>query len=155
MQHDILGSTFSFVLTLPLVTKVEEKHILQNALADKQVLIVEDEKINQKVLQRALHHQGAKTIIASNGLEAVELFAKQVYDLVLLDINLPLKNGYEVAKEIRQFESQHTQKPCIIFALSANVMFEADNLHGVGMDDYLSKPFVPSKLIELAQSWLQ
>jgi PAS domain S-box-containing protein len=111
------------------------------------VLVVEDNLINQKISSFSLKKAGMEVTLANNGQEAVELFKKQSFDVILMDIQMPVMDGYEATREIRKIEkSLNTYTP--IIALTANAMQgDAEKCIAAGMDNYLSKPFKIDKLI--------
>ncbi|KAI0596059.1 hypothetical protein F4775DRAFT_329356 [Biscogniauxia sp. FL1348] len=108
------------------------------------VLLVEDNTVNQKVLVRYLKKVGIETEIAADGVEATEMvFARpeRYYSLILCDLHMPRKDGYQACREIRQWEQQgnHSQTP--IIALSANVMSDVqEKCVAAGFNDYVTKP---------------
>ena len=103
--------------------------------------IVEDHKINQIVATKFLKKYQCEIDIAENGLEAVKLIeAKTDYDLILMDLEMPVMNGYEAAIAIREIEKDSTQTP--IVALSANALLDVSKkVQEAGMNGYISKPF--------------
>ncbi len=103
------------------------------------VLLAEDNPVNQKVACKILEKLGCEADLASNGEEAVAMHRQQHYDLVLMDCHMPLMDGYEATRVIRQQEGlgQHS----IIIALTANAMAgEKQVCLDAGMDDFLAKP---------------
>ncbi len=117
---------------------------------DATVLVVEDNDINQSLISLLLEQQGIIPDIADNGLQAVEMFTAKRYDLILMDINMPVMDGLEATRQIREYEGVNSFDPCPIIALTANVMKEDRErfLRG-GMDDYLTKPIDPERLGEV------
>lgn len=105
------------------------------------ILVAEDHPVNQELISMLLELRGIQFEIVSNGQEAVELFEKNSYDLVLMDINMPIKNGKEATKEIIEYEKLKNMEHSPIVALTANVI-EADKKETmeIGFDDYLLKP---------------
>lgn len=103
----------------------------------KTVLIVEDEQSIREGLEDAIQNDGHETITASNGVEAIERFQENSVDLVLLDIMMPLINGYDVCRKIREIDKQTP-----ILMLTAKTE-EIDHVLGLelGADDYIAKPF--------------
>ncbi len=149
------GSRFSVYLPLwkssdiavPEKTRVETKPIPPKE--ERHILIVEDNIINQSLTERMLHSFGFITYVSSNGLEAVEQFWKnpRLYDLVLMDIQMPIMNGYEASRKIREIEHTTGIKKTPIVALTAYVSDEdKDRCFENGMDDFLAKPVDKSEL---------
>lgn len=101
------------------------------------ILLVEDEKKIADTLQAGLHEQNYNVVIAYNGLEGKQLYDEGKYDMVILDINLPFINGYELCKMIRQ----NDQRIPIMLLTALN--FTENKIEGfeLGADDYVAKPF--------------
>lgn len=104
------------------------------------VLLVEDNKVNQRVATKLLENLGCNVSIAENGFEAVELTSWIGFDLVLMDIQMPVMDGFEATFAIRQRETKANEHLYIV-AMTANAM-EGDRERCLlaGMDDYLAKP---------------
>ncbi|QDU95112.1 ammonium transporter [Lignipirellula cremea] len=117
------------------------------------VLIVDDNAINQMVAEEMVQTLGYQTDIASNGGQAIELVKRRRYDLVLMDCQMPLMDGFEATREIRQYESIHGGRgpdaaPLSIIALTANaVQGDRERCLTAGMNDYLTKPLNRQALI--------
>jgi signal transduction histidine kinase/CheY-like chemotaxis protein len=150
------GSTFFF--RLPLIIPNNSEIILENikkktvkgSLADKSILIAEDEDTNFLFLQEVLSPTQAKIHRAINGKEAVEMTRNQNFSLVLMDIQMPIMNGYEATQKIKEF------KPNIpIVAQTAYAMAE-DRAKGfrAGCDGYLTKPIKPEDLLQMVKQFL-
>lgn len=119
------------------------------------VLLVEDDKINQIVATMALEELSCQVEIANNGQEAVDITAKQSYDLVLMDLHMPVMDGYTATQCIRQREP-NTQLHLTIVAMTAEVIDDklAKSIQTMGMDDILNKPFTKEDLEQLLSKWL-
>ena len=120
------------------------------------ILLVEDNLMNQKVVMFNLKKLNCDITVVSNGLEALETFKNNKFNIVLMDIMLPEMNGYEITVEIRKFEKfNKVENPVTIIAVTANT-YENDKEKclGVGMDDYLSKPFSAQQLIQTIQKYI-
>ena len=112
------------------------------------ILVAEDNISNQKLLLLTLNKMGYNADIAHNGREAVEMISKSIYDLVLMDIQMPDIDGLEATKSVRQKE-KGSEKHLPIVALTANAMHgDKERCLEAGMDHYLSKPILPDKLLE-------
>ncbi|OAN11530.1 hybrid sensor histidine kinase/response regulator [Photobacterium jeanii] len=110
------------------------------------VLVVEDTVVNQKVAKMMLEKMGVEVTIAANGLIGVEMFDQQTFDLILMDCQMPVMDGFEATRNIRQHEEAGKHIP--IIALTANVVKEEkEKCFEAGMDDFLAKP-VNQKLLK-------
>jgi CheY-like chemotaxis protein len=130
------------------------KQILSEEFAERyplRILIAEDNPINQKLAVRVLNKLGYKTIdIAQNGIEAVEIFKRQFYEVILMDIQMPQMDGFEATKRIRAIQDKHS----IIIAMTANAMQgDREMCLQAGMDDYISKPIKLETLISVLEKW--
>ncbi|MFD2670162.1 response regulator transcription factor [Marinicrinis sediminis] len=114
------------------------------------ILIVDDESNITDVCARYLQREGYRTICAHDGIEALQLWKSQAPDLMILDLMLPRKNGWEVCKEVR-----HVQDLPIIMLTARGE--EADRVKGLtlGADDYMTKPFSPRELVLRVKSVLR
>lgn len=132
------------------VTKVKE--ILLD-YSDKQVLVVEDNKVNQKVIFSQLAKFKLKPDLANNGQEALDMLENQAYDLVFMDCQMPIMDGYEATRMLREREGEKSHTP--ITALTAHASAgEREKCLNMGMDDYLSKPVNRSDLAVVLARWL-
>jgi CheY-like chemotaxis protein len=138
------GTTFDFELNLFNGNKeiVEEKEILYSdeVLKGKNILVVEDNKINQMITKKMLEKKDIKCFIIDNGEESIEILNKKHnFDLVLMDVHLPGINGTIATQKIREFD---TEMPIIaLTAISLNENREM--LLSFGMTDVITKPFEP------------
>ena len=117
------------------------------------ILLVEDFEENQKLMIKILKKAGFNCDIASNGAEAVNAYKNKQYDLILMDCQMPVMDGYEATKEIRNIE--YAEKNVPIIALTAHLAGEViEKCKNVGMNDYLSKPIDIEKMINMINSYL-
>jgi CheY-like chemotaxis protein/signal transduction histidine kinase len=117
-------------------------------LTDANILLVEDNKINQKIMILSLGKQVKSIDIAENGKEAIEKFEITKYDLILMDIQMPIMDGYKTTQKIRETEIQ-TNSHIPIIAITANALSgDREKCIQAGMDDYISKPFQISFVLE-------
>ena len=135
------GSSFNFNLSFRISSESNEKITSPvnkpSYLADKLILIVEDNRINQIVTKKILNSSQVKSDIAVNGEEAVFMAKNNTYDLILMDINMPIKNGIEASEEIRMFD-----KNTPIVALTAvEIEEQKHRIFKSGMNDIVVKPY--------------
>ena len=115
------------------------------------ILVVEDNLINQKMVLRMLSKMGYEPKLANNGLEAVEMTQEDEFDLVLMDVQMPVMDGYEATQVIR---GRNKLNPKFIIALTAgNLKGDREKCIINGMDDFLSKPFRKKELWELLTTY--
>ncbi len=152
------GSTFWFTARFEISDKnkddIKSIESKPGEIPEKlNILIVEDNLLNQKFAIATLKKEGHKVDIAENGKIAVDKFLKNNYDLILMDIQMPVMDGIEATKEIRKIEEERNAKePIKIIAVTAYVMERDRNMCiGAGMDEYLAKPFKPQELTKLIE----
>ena len=111
------------------------------------VLVVEDNKVNQILVQEIMKSMGLKSSLAENGLEAVTLFRRHRFDLVLMDCQMPVMDGFEATKLIREIESERDYPRTPIIALTAAARAEEyEQALSSGMDEFMTKPFNVAQL---------
>ncbi|MDV9033178.1 response regulator [Pseudomonas sp. RAC1] len=116
------------------------------------ILLVEDNPVNQLVAIGMLGKLGCQVQVAAHGAEALQMLEHDRFDLVLMDCNMPVMDGYEASRRIRQ-DGRWSQLP--IVALTANAMpEERERCRAAGMDDYLAKPFRREELLALIDHWV-
>ena len=119
------------------------------SLKDISILLVDDYEINLQVLALSLRSFSLSGDKASNGSEALECYKKKPYDLILMDIMMPMMDGYESSKNIREYEMENNLTPTVIIAVSANrESYNLNELKSFGINDILPKPFTISALRE-------
>lgn len=151
------GSTFWFSLSLPInTTQVKELKALSESKeavdfgGKIKVLIVEDNPVNQKLARLILKEMGCQIAVANNGQEAIMHLQKERADLIFMDIQMPVMDGYEATRILRR---QNNTTP--IVGLSANVYKEdVDSCYQAGMNDYLGKPYTEEKMRAKVQKWV-
>ncbi len=155
------GSTFSFTVPLeprpapPLVAVAAagERCRLEDALSGR-VLVVEDHLVNRTIVVRLLEKLGCTVETAENGREALAAVAKQDYDLVLMDCQMPEMDGFEATREIRNREGERQHLPIVALTASA-LAGDREQCLAAGMDDYLSKPIRRDELEGLVRRVLR
>lgn len=152
------GTTFTFNMFYQETDKkilLEDKPIAENTRIDavgKRVLVVEDNHMNRKYISTLLKKWQVDYQMAHNGLEGVEMARLERFDLILMDIQMPVMDGYEATIAIRN--SANLNRETTIIALTASAMLsQKDTAFKAGMNDYVSKPFKPSQLYEKIQEY--
>ncbi|MBV8811123.1 MAG: response regulator [Acidobacteriaceae bacterium] len=114
------------------------------------ILMAEDNAINQRVGKLILQRAGFAIDLVADGSEALEAHRASPYDIILMDCQMPIMDGFEASRQIRLLQ----QPQPIIIAVTANALVgERERCLGAGMDDYLSKPFQAEQLISLVRKW--
>jgi len=144
------GTTFSFSVKMKEPLQIDKK-----PQDFKHLLLVEDDLINQRLTLMILENQGYSVEVANNGLVAVEKFKSSPFDLILMDVQMPVMNGLEATREIRRIENTLGSSPRVmIYALTANAQIQdRKNCVDVGMDGFINKPFNMEKLPHLIHTW--
>ncbi|WP_052706229.1 response regulator [Vibrio galatheae] len=134
--------------------KLDDQHIaLVAKVSGANVLLVEDNEINQQVATELLSRCGMQVEVAENGLIAVEKIKANQYDIVLMDIQMPVMDGFAATKEIRQ-ESQFDTLP--IIAMTANAMAgDKERCINAGMQDHIAKPINVEALYQTLAEWIR
>lgn len=157
-----VGSTFRFMACFGLAGKVAQDEVsgdsaaeltLRSRYAGTRVLLVEDEPINQEVSSELLADIGFKVEVAGDGAEALAKVKASTYDLILMDMQMPVMNGVEATRAIRALPRGGAIP---IIAMTANAFAEDRQVClEAGMNDHLGKPVVPSRLYETLLHWLE
>lgn len=156
------GSTFWFSLILQQDEAAPQEMTLStaSALPERQplnslrVLLVEDNEVNQMVASAILESFGCDIVIANHGEEACEFAKTQAFDLILMDCQMPVMDGFTATRAIREFEKAHGHKPVPIIALTANaIQGDREKCLAAGMDDYLAKPVQQDVVQEKLTAW--
>lgn len=153
-----------FLFTLPLKSSLETTKKVNENLPEKEtaeasldfqeklkeinILLVEDNTINQKIVVLSLKNYIKNIDVANNGKEALDKFGTSKYDLILMDVQMPVIDGFVATRKIREIEAT-TNSHTPIIAITANALHgDRDKCIAAGMDDYVSKPFQVEVLIE-------
>ncbi len=167
-----LGTGTTFNLTLPLRQSKKEKQmeVKPNRLKARirpsakrksanpewlNFLIAEDDEINRMVITAYLEHPKINLSIAKTGLEAVQLCRKQQFDMIFMDISMPVMSGIDATHMIRNEEVKMGRLPTPIICTTAHAMeSDRENFLSAGMDDYISKPLRKNELLQIVKKWL-
>jgi len=159
------GSTFKFTARFDISDQRNSKRFesisiqkISSMLKDKHVLLVEDNEINQQVARELLGHVGMKVTEAQNGQLAVELSKDKVFDCILMDIQMPVMDGYTATEMIRKREAEQgrdaDRRP--IIAMTADAMIgDRERCLAIGMNDFVAKPIKPDVLYSILLRWLK
>ncbi len=139
-------------LKLETLNKKDKKKLTFNENVQLNILLVEDNQINQEIACELLERKGAQVTIANNGQEAVDILMQQSFDLVLMDIQMPIMDGYEATTAIRK---NLTKQALPIVAMTAHAMTEdKERCFSAGMNDHLAKPIEPEALYQVLAKYL-
>jgi len=151
----ILDSIGKEKVQLPQSKAVIEKEEKEVIFGDLLVLVAEDNPINQKLIKVVLNNFGLDVEVAPNGKEAVEMRKEGNYDIIFMDIQMPIMNGMEATVAILEYEKSEDVKHIPIVALTANALVgDREKYLAIGMDDYLSKPLNADKLNGILEKYL-
>jgi PAS domain S-box-containing protein len=127
-----------------------------DTIKGSRVLLVEDNEINQQVASEILAQGGLVVTLANNGQEAIDLLTIGDYDVVLMDCHMPVMDGYEATRQIRDPQSSVRRHDIPVLAMTANAMAgDRERSLAVGMDDHLAKPIDPVGLFAALAKWIQ
>ena len=122
--------------------------------AARQVLVVEDTRMNQLLIRRVLEKRGFQVLLASSGHEALKLYAKQRFDVILMDIQMPDISGIEVTRLMREQEKGTGRATPIIAVTSNALKGDRERFLAAGLDGYVSKPIDFDQLFVTIQDLL-
>ena len=151
------GSIFWFDLTF-----VKTKELIENTVTHPEqkniefihpILIVEDNTLNQKYLIKLLDKYNLSYEIAQNGKEGYEKTMANTYCLILMDLQMPVMDGFEATRKIRASENPNHQKIPIIALSASTLLTMKEDVLKVGMNDYLAKPFTPDQLFNILMKY--
>ncbi len=154
----ILYKPVNFTKTLRMLSDKEDRSEAKENLAFKnvRVLVAEDNKINQKLILNVLGRLGIEVTIANNGKEALEHRMKHAYDMIFMDIEMPVMGGMEATGQIISYERKNHKPHIPIVALTANALAgDREKYMSAGMDSYLSKPIDLEALNHLFQTYFE
>lgn len=119
------------------------------------ILIAEDDPTNQKIVRIWLTRRGHSITIVPDGQSCVEHYRSERFDVVLMDISMPVLGGVEATQEIRHYEMTSSCPRTPIVAITASAMAgDREYFLAAGMDDYVSKPYRPQELARISHEWV-
>ena len=153
------GSEFSFNMEFAVsssnINEIGENHpSLKNTemLSNLNMLIAEDNPVNVLLMRKLLSRWKIKPTIADNGEHAIEIFKKGSFDIILMDLQMPVMNGFDAAIQIRKLPDMKKANVPIIALTAAALLDIEEQIFNAGMNDYVSKPFKPEELMEKIQN---
>lgn len=155
-----IGTTFYFQITYQTWEKAKAPEIpalktsTPPSYADKKILVVEDNAMNRKYITTLLNKWTYPYDLVSNGAEALHATGQHQYDLVLMDLQMPVMNGYDATMQIRNTENLNQQVPIIALTASA-IQKDKKKAMELGMSGFLAKPFTPEQLQKVIQDYLE
>ncbi len=144
--------------SIKIARKNRELLVTPNPLIEKifnlKALVVEDNRVNQKIIVHTLQNLGIKSETAENGKEAIDLFKKSQYDIVFMDIQMPIMNGVVATKEIIKYEKLNNLTHTPIVAVTTNSLKgDRESYLEAGMDEYIAKPINAQKFISVVKQF--
>ncbi len=135
------------------LSKNQTEHI--EVPSQGKILLVDDNEVNRMVLEETFRKTNADITVAENGQQAIDFCTKQFFDLILMDCRMPLVDGYEATRKIRNHYEKQETPGTVIIALTADATSNAENkCQSVGMDGFLLKPLDTGKLQKILDSYL-
>lgn len=120
------------------------------------VLVADDDPTHQLIVQAILKKAGYRILAAPNGKVALDMFAEERPDVVLMDCQMPGLDGYQATQAIRQLESESNKQPVPIIAVTGNTSVDDQGkFTSAGMNDFLGKPFTVNQLKTILSKWLE
>ncbi len=152
------GSTFYFTCLLENANaeiEIKEQPLVKKVAPQKAVniLIAEDDKVSRTIAEMVAKKPGWQVTTAENGAEAVALFKRKKFDMIIMDVQMPLINGYETTAIIRTLESLNGTYTPIIAMTSFALTGDREKCLEAGMDDYLSKPLILDDFYQMVLKW--
>lgn len=157
------GSRFFFTVVVPLDHGPHHEVASDSAMGGLDVsgalfgtvLVVEDNEVNRMIARQTLQTLGVEVVEAGDGAEALSMLEGQVVDLVLMDCQMPVMDGYTAARAIRRREAERNLSRLPIVALTADAFDDdAARSREAGMDAHLPKPYTRDQLREMLHAWL-
>jgi two-component system sensor histidine kinase/response regulator len=134
--------------------QVSTRHTPRQSRPPLRILLAEDNPVNQKLASRLLENEGHQVVVASDGAQALDTWEKQSFDLVLMDAQMPVMDGFEATAAIRRLE-QNTLAHIPIIAMTAHAMVgDRQRCLEAGMDEYIAKPVHVHELLETIETVL-
>ena len=137
----------------PKAESQEQKPAENIFFSNLNLLLVEDNKVNQILTEKVLHRYGIMVDVAENGKIAIDKMGNKPYDLILMDLQMPVMDGYSTTRFIRDLMSAPTKDLPIIAYTAHAFQGESEKCFAAGMNDYITKPFKAEELIQKIARW--
>jgi PAS domain S-box-containing protein len=141
---------------LPADTSNLTRYTVEEVRRKLRILLVEDNVVNQKLAVKILEKRGHRVVVAENGREALESIGKENFHVVLMDVQMPVMDGYTATRKIRKWEDKFrpSETHIPIIAMTAHAMKgDREKCLAAGMDDYITKPIKPEALFPIIEQW--
>ena len=133
--------------------QVEDIVLFDQPMPPLKIMVVEDNLLNQKMIRTFLTRQGHQVEICNNGVEAVQTSKNEEFDLIFMDVQMPVMDGLESTRVIREFEGKNQHTPIIAMTAYA-LQGDSQRCLDAGMDDYVSKPLDTRRLLKVMRKWV-
>lgn len=159
ISQQVLKETISTVLSpqsksLTTQHSINEKRAITD-ISKAHILLAEDNRVNQIVVQKILEKMGLKVSLAENGVEAIEILKREQINLILMDCLMPEMDGYQATQNIRLGLAGEKNSGIVIVAITANAMKgDKEKCLASGMDDYIAKPVSSEEIEKMLKKWL-
>jgi len=132
--------------------QIEEKQASDNTLKGCRILVVDDNEINQLIAREVLNKAGCVISVVENGQAALDIAEKQPFDIILMDIQMPVMDGETATRNLKNnADLQHIP----VIAMTANVMTQdVENYFDIGFSGFIGKPFIPEDMLKEISSQL-
>jgi CheY-like chemotaxis protein len=148
LRYEIVGTAIAKPSQLP---QMQPRADTENRPC---ILVVEDNEVNQLVSKAMLERLHCEVTLVNNGVEAIDAFSSRRFDLILMDCNMPVMDGFEATRQIRALEQEKNLSPVPIVALTAHALDHIkQECFAAGMDGHLSKPFDVAQLDKILQQF--
>lgn len=155
LQSELFNGLLGYVSDLPVVSDDSSKARNGHELIEARILLVEDNHINVVVAKGLIEMFGPSVDVANDGQQALEMLKKQHFDLIFMDCQMPVLDGYECSRRIRADDSGLINREIPIVALTANAMRgDREKCLAAGMNDYLAKPVESEMIYQKLKHWL-
>ena len=137
------------VLKIPYLEIENETDLVDESLSAMKgmnILVAEDNLINQKLIETILNQWSCQFTMVDNGIDALKASEQSLFDVILMDINMPKMNGYEATQRIRENNDNMNQQTPIITLTAAALQEERNKMYNLGVNDFVTKPFAPDQL---------